>query len=355
MTRGDAVVDGLKARATPVVRGLLYEEFTPGRTFRHHWGRTITESDNSSFVALTLSYNPLYFNREYVRAHGLEPDLCHPMLAFLVAFGLSVEDLSELGGPFLGVDRLRFHRRVRVGETITANSTVISRRLSRSRPDTGIVTWLTRGWVGGELALSFERTNLVVLAGSASDLPSPDHPAPGAVSSPEATVPADWEVHRSREISDMTGDTYAETYGIGSVLKHQRGKTITAADHTLLTHIAMNTAQDHFNEHFVQDGEFKSKPVFGGVTASLVLGLATQDTAETALWESELTGVRLHRPVFEGTTVYACSELIGAGEGPTPDTATRTWTHYGLDAQDRLLFQGTRSIVVKRASHWSSR
>ena len=63
--------DRLRPNAVPhVPHGHAFEEFEPGRTFEHHWGRTLNEGDNSLFTTATLAYNPLYFNAEYARAHG---------------------------------------------------------------------------------------------------------------------------------------------------------------------------------------------------------------------------------------------------------------------------------------------
>ncbi len=143
-------------------RGRDYEDFTVGQVFHHHWGRTVNEGDNSLFTTLTLSFNPLYFNAEYARAHGHPNVVVNPMLVFLVVFGLTVEDLSEGGGLFLGVDGLRFHRPVYPGDTLTARSTVVEKRLSSSRPDSGIVTWHTVGFnQRGEPVVEFRRSNLI--------------------------------------------------------------------------------------------------------------------------------------------------------------------------------------------------
>src|ERR1700677_258827 len=158
----ESIVSARKARATPWPRGNRYGDFTPGQVFRHHWGRTLTVGDNVLFTTLTLHYNPLYPNIEYARLHGHAELVVCPLLLFNTVFGLSVEDLSENGGPFLGVDALTYHRDVSVGETIYAESEVISRRETASRPDYGIVTWRTRGVNGeGVLLIDFDRTNLV--------------------------------------------------------------------------------------------------------------------------------------------------------------------------------------------------
>jgi itaconyl-CoA hydratase len=156
----------LRAKAKKWPKGHHYEDFEVGQLFQHHWGRSINEGDNSLFTTLTLSYNPLYFNNEYARAHGHPQVMVNPMLVFLTVFGLSVEDLSEAGGLFLGVDDLTFHRPAYPGDTLFARSKVVDKRESASRPESGIVTWHTEGFNHrGERVIDFHRTNLVTKRG----------------------------------------------------------------------------------------------------------------------------------------------------------------------------------------------
>ena len=151
-----------QSRAMRRVKGHHFEEFEVGRVFEHHWGRTINEGDNSLFTTLTLCYNPLYFNAEYAREHEHPGVVVNPFLVFTTVFGLSVEDLSEIGGLFLGVEELAFHRPVYPGDTLTARSTVTDTRTSESRPQSGIVTWHTEGFnQRGERVIDFRRTNFV--------------------------------------------------------------------------------------------------------------------------------------------------------------------------------------------------
>lgn len=142
-------------------KGRHVEDFTVGDVLRHHWGRTLLESDNATFSSLTLSYHPTYLNRPYARAMGHDDLVANPMLVFLTVFGMSVEDLSESGGAFLGVDDLVHHRPVLVGETLVARSTVTAVKDSASRPHQGIVTWHTEGFSDGERVVDFHRTNLI--------------------------------------------------------------------------------------------------------------------------------------------------------------------------------------------------
>lgn len=156
------MTEDFRARAKPWPKGNRFEDFTAGRVFQHHWGRTINQGDNSLFVTLTLHYNPLYTNAEYARAHGHPDVVVCPLLVFNTVFGLSVEDLSEGGGPFLGVERLGYHAPVYPGDTLTARSTVIESRTTEKFPGFGITTWHTEGFnQHGVRVVDYHRTNLV--------------------------------------------------------------------------------------------------------------------------------------------------------------------------------------------------
>jgi len=148
-------------------KGHAFEDFREGLVFEHHWGRTLNEGDNSLFATLALRFLPLYFNAEYARAHGHPGVVIDPLLVLCTVVGLSVEDLSEAGGPFLGVEDVEFLRPVHPGDTLTARSRVVSRRESESRPGFGIVTWETEGRnQRGEAVVSYRRTNLVAKRGA---------------------------------------------------------------------------------------------------------------------------------------------------------------------------------------------
>jgi acyl dehydratase len=145
-------------------KGNAFEDFEVGQAFEHHWGRTLNAGDNSLFTTITLAYNPLYFNEEYARAAGHPGVVLNPMLLLCTVVGLSVEDLSEAGGPFLGIDALTFHRPAYPGDTLTARSTVFDKRVSESRRGFGIVTWHTEGRnQRDELVVDYRRSNLVAM------------------------------------------------------------------------------------------------------------------------------------------------------------------------------------------------
>lgn len=160
--------EDLRRRAVLVRKGNQFEDMTEGRVFEHHWGRTITDGDNAAFTTQTLSFCPLYFNEPYARSMGHPRIQVNPLLVFNTVFGLSVEDLSEGGGPFLGVDACEFLYPVYVGDTLTARSRVVSARESKGQAGFGIVTWHTEGLnQEGAKVIEFDRTNLVRKRGPA--------------------------------------------------------------------------------------------------------------------------------------------------------------------------------------------
>ena len=155
---GDPDFDAFPA----VPHGNQFEDFVEGQWLTHHWGRTITDGDNALFSTATCNWNPMHLNAEYARAHGHSDVVVNPMLVLCTVVGLSVEDLSEIGGPFLGMDDVTFHRPVHPGDTITASSTVVETRESESRPGVGIVTWHTEARnQHDEIVVDYRRTNLV--------------------------------------------------------------------------------------------------------------------------------------------------------------------------------------------------
>ena len=146
----------------PVRRGSHFQDFTEGQVLEHHWGRTLTAGDNATFSTATCNWNPMHLNAEFARAHGHPDVVVNPMLVLCTVVGMSVEDLSETGGPFLGMEDVTFHRPVYPSDTITAASSVVETRESESRPNVGIVTWHTEAHnQHGERVVDYERTNLV--------------------------------------------------------------------------------------------------------------------------------------------------------------------------------------------------
>ena len=149
-------------------------------------------------------------------------------------------------------------------------------------------------------------------------------------------------------------ENYFEDFQAGEIVRHARGKTVTEMDNVLITNLVMNTAAGHFDEHMMKDRMFKQRIVFGGITIAMIIGLASQDTAENALAELSLDSIRLPHPVFHGDTLYAYTEVIEKSDADRDDCGIVRLHHWGLNQDDKIVFEGDRSVLVKRRSHWAS-
>src|SRR5512136_402789 len=103
----------------------------------------------------------------------------------------------------------------------------------------------------------------------------------------------------SIEARALTGKkNYFEDFNVGDVYEHARGKTVEGLENVLITNLVLNTAQAHFNEHLMESAPQKHRITFGGVTASIVIGLAMEDTGEQAVEEIALDKIRFRVPVL---------------------------------------------------------
>ena len=155
------------------------------------------------------------------------------------------------------------------------------------------------------------------------------------------------------KISELTGkNNYFEDFHVGEVIRHARGKTVEGLENVLITNLVMNTAQAHFNEDAMKSSPFKGRLSYGGVNFSLCMGLAMQDTGENALAELGMDNIRLTHPVVHGDTLYAYSEVLSVEDADREDAGVVTFRHYGVNQDDKLVFQGDRRMLIKRRSHW---
>jgi acyl dehydratase len=142
--------------------GRCFEDFTVGDVYEHRPGRTITETDNIWFTLLTMNTHPLHFDRAYAAKSEFRQPLVNSCLTLSIVVGMSVSDVSQQAVGNLGWNDIKLTAPVFVGDTIYAESEVLSKRDSASRPTQGIVTVRTLGKkADGTQFMSFERTVLV--------------------------------------------------------------------------------------------------------------------------------------------------------------------------------------------------
>ncbi len=157
-------------------------------------------------------------------------------------------------------------------------------------------------------------------------------------------------------VSRLTAtDRYYEDFVVGDRMRHARGSTVGEVENQLLTKLVMNTADGHFNEHKMRQTPWGQRLVFGLVTGSIVIGLATQDTAENALAELALDGLKFRAPVYHGDSLTAYTEVLAKRDGDRADAGVVRFKHWGVKHDGTVVFEGEREVLIKRRSHWGNR
>jgi len=150
--------------------GRYLEDFKVGDVYEHRPGRTVSETDNTWFTLLTMNQHPLHFDAEYAAKSEFGKPLVNSCLTLSIVAGMSVSDVSQKTIANLGWDNVRMPAPVFNGDTLYAESEVLSIRDSKSRPTQGIVTIRTTGKnQDGTDVISFERTMLIPRRGHAVD------------------------------------------------------------------------------------------------------------------------------------------------------------------------------------------
>ena len=150
--------------------GRYYEDFEIGAFYEHRPGRTINDADNSWFTLLTMNTHPLHFDTEYASHSEFGKPLVNSCLTLSMVAGMSVSDTSQKAIANLGWTDIKMPHPVFVGDTLYAESEVLDKRESKSRPTQGIVTVRTTGKnQDGAVVMTYERSFLVPKQGHGVD------------------------------------------------------------------------------------------------------------------------------------------------------------------------------------------
>jgi itaconyl-CoA hydratase len=142
--------------------GRYYEDFVVGDVYEHRPGRTITDADNVWFTLLTMNTHPAHFDYNFAAQTEFgKPLVCSPLTVALMV-GMSVSDVSQKAVANLGWSDIRLTHPLFPGDTLYAESEVVEKRESQSRPQQGVVTVKTVGKnQDGAVCCTFNRTMLI--------------------------------------------------------------------------------------------------------------------------------------------------------------------------------------------------
>jgi acyl dehydratase len=142
--------------------GPYFEDFGIDVTYKHWPGRTITQEDNALWCTLSMDFTPLYLDEEYARLTEHKRCVVNPRLVRAVVVGICVKDTTRNAVANLGTEYEKLLLPVFPGDSLYAQSTVVSKRESQSRPYAGIVAWIHEGFnQKGEKIYESKRSNLV--------------------------------------------------------------------------------------------------------------------------------------------------------------------------------------------------
>ena len=144
---------------------------------------------------------------------------------------------------------------------------------------------------------------------------------------------------------------FFEDFEVGDVYRCRIGRTVTQADNIWITLLTNNTNQIHFNQHYAERTEFGRPLVNSILTIAVVAGLGVADTSENGFalgWDE----IKLPAPVFEGDTLYAQSEVVGARESRSrPHQGIVTLKTVGYKQDGTVVIEFKRTILVYKRTH----
>ena len=134
---------------------------------------------------------------------------------------------------------------------------------------------------------------------------------------------------------------------MGDVYSSRLGQTVTRTDNQWFTLLTLNTNQMHFNEHYAEGTPFGQPLVNSAFTLALVTGMTVPDTSENATANLSWTDIKLPRPVFEGDTLWAESEILELRESASrPNVGIVSIRTRGINQKREVVIEFRRTFMV---------
>ncbi|QIX27646.1 MaoC family dehydratase [Nocardioides sp. JQ2195] len=294
--------------------GNFFEDFTVGQVLEHATPRTVTDGDRALYGAIYPTRFALPSSAEFAARCGLSPAPVEDLIAFHIAFGKTVPDISLNAVANLGYAECRFHRPVVTGDTLRTSSEVIGLK-QNSNGRTGVVyVRSTATNQRGEIALDWVRWVMVHKRDPESAAPESVVPELADVVAPEDLVVPEGLDFTSYDFAAAGESHRFDDYEVGEKIDHVDGVTLTDAEHMMATRLWQNTAKVHFNTEARPDG---TRLVYGGHVISMARALSFNGLANAQLVAAVNAGAHT-APAFAGDTVYAWSEVLDKAETSAP-------------------------------------
>jgi 2-methylfumaryl-CoA hydratase len=297
------------SNSTKINAGRFFENFTLNEVIQHACPRTITAGDCSLYIALYGSRNPLHCSEPFAQSLGYKTTPVDDLLAFHIAFGKTVPDISVNAVANLGYADVRFLQPVFVGETLSTSSKVIGLK-QNSNGKSGVV-WVRSTSINqrGEPVLSWVRWVMVHKSNLDAPAPTTTIPElPDFVAPENLTIPSYFSAKNFN--NKVTGGQYFwEDYQAGERINHAAGMTINIGDHSLATRLYQNNARSHFDDFAMKSSPFGQRLVYGGVPISICRALSLEGL-ENAIAILAINAGTHANPSFANDTIYCATEVI---------------------------------------------
>ena len=304
--------------STKTNNGRFFEDFVLNEVIQHASPRTITAGDCALYIGLYGSRNSLFCSEPFAQSLGYKTTPVDDLLAFHIAFGKTVPDISVNAVANLGYADVRFVQPVFVGDTLSTSSQVIGLKQNSSGKN-GVV-WVRSTAVNqrGEPVLSWVRW--VMIHKNNLEAPAPSTVVPEL---PNFVAPENLHVTsnlsaRNFNCTATGGNYFWQDYRIGERINHAAGLTINDSDHSMATHLYQNNARLHFDDFMMRNSNYGKRLVYGGVAISMCRALSF-DGLENAISILAINAGTHANPAFAGDTIYCATEVLDAWQLPNSD------------------------------------
>jgi 2-methylfumaryl-CoA hydratase len=294
--------------------GNFFEDFEVGQVIRHATPRTVTEGDRAVYGSLYPTRFAVPSSAVFAASVGLDPHPVEELIAFHIAFGKTVPDVSLNAVANLGYAECRFHQPVVPGDTLSTTSEVIGLKQNSNGRSGVVYVRSTATNQRGEVALEWARW--VMVHKRDVDAPAPEPVVPElapAVAAADLVIPEGLDF-TSYDFGAAGEPHRYDDYAVGERIDHVDGVTLTDSEHQQATRLWQNTAKVHFNVEARPDG---NRLVYGGHIISLARALSFNGLANAQLIAAINAGAHT-APAFGGDTIYAWSEVLDKAETSAP-------------------------------------
>lgn len=302
-----------KTSQSKINAGNYFEDFSIGQEIQHATPRTIGEGEVALYIALTGARQVVYSSDPLAQSLGYKSRPVDDLLAFHIAFGKTVPDISVNAVANLGYADVQFLHPVYIGDTLSTRSTVIGLR-QNSNGKSGVV--YVRSVALNQLHQKvFSWVRWVIVHKNDLNAPAPETVVPDLpafVPVEQLSVPAFLDVRKFD--TNFTGGQYLwDDYAIGERINHPAGMTISDTDHTLATRLYQNNARLHFDDLMMKSSSFGRRLMYGGHVISLCRALS-HDGLENALTIAAINAGTHCNPTVGDDTVYTWTEVLDKWE-----------------------------------------